>query len=182
MPEKRTPVAPVNSVRVLLYRAGKPLSLIVRQSSNGSRWGLLGGKIEFGEPIEKRVVEEVQEEAEIERVSDIRPVTSVYVPNKLLSYTLPKWQALGYAVDLIDRKAESIVLANQVIIVFAAWTDDPLPDHEVEGREIAELDIRPEGNLERIKARHRVIAHAWRENLLRGKAIPPLLFHEENGE
>ncbi|MCB0343688.1 MAG: hypothetical protein KDD66_01150 [Bdellovibrionales bacterium] len=173
----------VVSARVLAYFAD-PLRPIFREGMAGLG-SIVGGKVPLmaaqtgrplsGERLFARVDRELLEETTLTRVGVLRPITTLFCPQRFLEYPRDKFVELGFDMEGIPDDQETVLVWNPTVYVFAARVRGELPKEPVEGRRVFEINLLKDGAKKKVKRRHRPIIKAWRKHHTHGRAIPPII-------
>ncbi len=177
------PRVAVVSARVLAY-FNDPLRPVFREGISGLG-SIIGGKVPLmsvqpgaqmsGERLFARVDQELLEESGLERRGVLRPITTLFCPQRFIRYPVDKFLELGFDPTGIDDDQEEVLVWNPTVYVFACRVGGSLPEEPVEGRRVFEIDLMKPKAKKKVKKRHRPIIKAWKKHLTHGNAIPPII-------
>jgi hypothetical protein len=182
---KKSVSALVESVRILLYYGGDPLSLVLRTGANG-KLGLLGGKAAMGLSLEEEIKREVYEESKLKIFGRPKFITTLRIRSNRFLYPKAKLTELGFA--RIAGKQNQVFVSNPTSFVFSGRATGK-KRAVVEGRALVFLDGKELRNprsrkrvMKELKPRHRNVIAAWVDFVTKNKEIPAFIEFISRGE
>lgn len=159
-------IIPLISTRVCLYRPDDRQSIIVRQSRDGVRYVLPGGKLNIYcfETLEAGAIREVEQEttfqvSDLELIALIPQARAVHIDAKEAS-------ELGLPDPHIPEEGLTGVVTLEAL--FAAPVEEEVPFHPVEGRLVHEIRIARDG-LSMFKEKHQRSVELYLSYIKTGK-------------